>query len=80
MTSHVLRVDPIACSGEGVCADLFPDWIRLDDWGYPIVDPTPIPADRLSHARWAADNCPALALKLKAVPASAAGSVRRGPG
>jgi ferredoxin len=87
MTAHILCVDPIACTGEGVCADLFPEWIRLDDWGYPVVDPGPVPADRLPHARWAADNCPALALKLEAVrasrhgePASAAGSVRRGPG
>jgi ferredoxin len=87
MAAHVLRVDPIACTGEGVCADLFPEWIRLDDWGFPIIDADVIPADRLAQARWAAANCPALALKLQAVPrsrsgaaASAVGSVRQGPG
>jgi len=63
---NVLRVDPIACNGHGICAELFPEWIRLDDWGYPIVNPDPIPADRLREARWAADNCPALALQIRA--------------
>jgi ferredoxin len=64
MSHHNLRVDHIACSGEGICADLFPEWIRLDDWGFPIIKPEAIPADQLKHARWAVDNCPALALKL----------------
>jgi ferredoxin len=68
MPRHVLHVDPIACTGEGICADLFPEWIRLDDWGYPIVNPDAIPRDQLKHARWAADNCPALALKLRSQP------------
>ena len=40
-----IRVDPIACDGHGVCAELFPERIRLDDWGYPILDPTPIPRE-----------------------------------
>ena len=33
-----LRVDPIACDGHGLCAELFPEGITLDDWGFPIVD------------------------------------------
>lgn len=65
MANNVLRIDPIACTGHGVCAELFPEWIQLDDWGYPIVNPDPVPADRLRLARWAADNCPALALQLR---------------
>ena len=65
MPGPVLHVDPITCAGHGVCADLFPEWIRLDDWGFPDIDPRSIPADRMADARWAADNCPALALKLK---------------
>ncbi len=66
MPAYVLRVDPIACRGEGVCADLFPEGIRLDDWGYPIIEPGAVPAAHLTHARWAVDNCPALALELRA--------------
>ena len=59
-----LRVDPIACEGHGLCAELFPERVRLDDWGYPIVDPEPIPAALEGHARRAVAACPMLALKL----------------
>jgi ferredoxin len=60
-----MRVDPIACVGHGLCAELFPERITLDDWGYPIVDGAPIPDDLLAHARRAADACPTLALLLE---------------
>jgi len=60
-----LVVDPIACVGHGVCAELFPERITLDEWGYPIIDPRPIPEHLLDHARRAASNCPTLALILK---------------
>ena len=42
--TYALRVDPIACDAHGVCAELFPEFISLDDWGYPIVDGQEIPA------------------------------------
>jgi ferredoxin len=62
-----LRVDPIACAGHGVCAELLPEWIELDDWGYPIVRGEPVPGELLAHARRAADACPKLALVLQRV-------------
>ena len=65
MSPH-LRVDPIACDGRGLCAELFPEWIALDDWGYPIVDRGAIPDELLAHARRAADACPKLALLIAA--------------
>jgi ferredoxin len=65
VTRHVLRLDPIACDGHGICADLLPERIGLDDWGYPIVDGTPIAGDLLAHAHRAVTNCPALALRLE---------------
>ena len=58
-------VDPIACTGHGVCADLLPERITLDDWGYPIVDGTPLDGAVLRHARRAVAACPALALRLE---------------
>ncbi|MHB1925369.1 MAG: ferredoxin [Acidimicrobiales bacterium] len=64
MSANILRVDPIACVGHGICAELFHEWIRLDDWGYPIVRPEVIPAHLLDQAKWAVANCPALALRL----------------
>ncbi len=38
-----LVVDPIACDGHGVCAELFPEGIRLDPWGFPIMPSDEIP-------------------------------------
>ena len=32
-----LRIDPTACTGHGVCADLLPERIQLDEWGFPII-------------------------------------------
>ena len=62
-----LSVDPIACDGRGVCAELFPERIQLDDWGYPIIDPKPIEAYLLSHARRCVSSCPVLALRLEPI-------------
>ena len=64
MKDDVLRVNPIACDGHGLCAELFPERIELDEWGYPIVDPTPIPPELEKHARRAVAGCPTLALLL----------------
>ena len=63
-----LVVDPIACTGHGLCAELFPERIRLDRWGYPIIDPAPIGEDLEAHARRAVAACPDLALRLEEQP------------
>ena len=67
-TAQTMQVDMIACVGHGVCAELLAEWIRLDDWGYPIIRKDAIPPELLTQARWAASNCPALALKLRKKP------------
>ena len=59
-----LQVDPIACDGHGLCAELLPELIRLDEWGYPILARGPVRGPLLPHARRAVDACPTLALKL----------------
>ena len=59
-----LRVNFIACDAYGACAELFPEWIDLDDWGYPIVKGDEIPRDLLKHARRAVQACPKVALVL----------------
>ena len=60
-----IRVNPIACEAHGLCAALFPEWIRLDEWGYPIISGEAIPRGLQAHARRAADACPTLALLLE---------------
>jgi ferredoxin len=62
-TRHAtLRVNPIACEAHGMCAELLPELIRLDDWGYPILDESEVPPDLLGLAWRAVDACPTLAL------------------
>jgi ferredoxin len=65
--SHRLRVNPIACRGHGVCAELLPELIELDPWGYPLMREPTVPRPLLPHARRAAATCPALALLLERV-------------
>jgi ferredoxin len=60
-----IRVNAIRCLGHGLCGELFPEWIRIDEWGYPIVGADVIPAALEEHARRAADACPTLALLLE---------------
>jgi ferredoxin len=57
-----LRVNPIMCEAHGLCAELLPELIRLDDWGYPIVEHPDVPDELLALARRAADACPTLAV------------------
>lgn len=59
-----LRVDPIACDGHGLCAELFPERVTLDDWGFPVIDSSPVPPALEGHARRAAAECPTCALSL----------------
>lgn len=63
--SETLRVNPIACTGHGVCAELLPELITLDPWGYPIVPRAELDDDLLEHARRAVAACPVLALTLQ---------------
>ncbi len=59
-----LEIDRIRCDGHGVCAELLPELLELDDWGYPIVRGADVPRALLDHARRAVEGCPVLALKL----------------
>ncbi|MEA2623318.1 MAG: ferredoxin [Chloroflexota bacterium] len=61
-----LAVDRIACDGSGLCAELLPELIELDDWGYPMLTGGPVPDDLMTLARRAVDRCPVLALRLVA--------------
>jgi ferredoxin len=63
--SQRLDINPIACEAHGLCAELLPERISLDEWGYPLIDDRPLPRDLLEHARRAAAACPTLALRLR---------------
>jgi ferredoxin len=57
-----LRVDWPACKARGLCFELLPEAVRLDDWGYPVVGA--VPPELVEAAREAVRSCPTLALRL----------------
>ena len=61
-----ISVDWIACDGRGLCAELLPERIRPDEWGYPRISAEPLAEDLLPDARRAVAACPTLALRLSA--------------
>jgi len=67
MAQTELWIDRTKCDGSHLCAELFPERISLDDWGYPIIAPGPIPGSLMPHAQKAVDSCPVLALALRRV-------------
>jgi ferredoxin len=64
MELQALAVDRIRCDGRGACAELLPEMIRRDDWGYPILARRSVPEHLMPHARRAVKTCPVLALRL----------------
>jgi ferredoxin len=61
---HRLRVNPISCVAHGLCAELLPELVELDEWGYPVIDRAPVPVGLVAQARRVVAACPALALRL----------------
>jgi ferredoxin len=47
-----------------MCAEMLPEFIALDPWGYPIVSDKPLPPELTGLARKAVAGCPALALMI----------------
>lgn len=76
----ILRVDPTMCVGYGSCAQLVPELVTLDEWGFPILgesEESPattgferdrrtveVPPALEQLARRAVHICPKLALSL----------------
>jgi ferredoxin len=51
-----------------MCAELLPERIALDDWGYPVIDGMPLEPRLIENARRAAAACPTFALLLEREP------------
>ncbi|MFC7360440.1 ferredoxin [Nocardioides astragali] len=58
-----LRVDWPACQARGLCHELLPEIVDLDEWGYPIVT-GPVTDDLRGDAATAVRACPRLALRV----------------
>ena len=61
-----LQVNRTECVGHGVCAELLPELVSLDEWGYPVIADASPQARLARYARRAVTACPALALRLSA--------------
>ncbi len=64
-TGPRLRVNPIRCDGARYCAEIVPELVGLDEWGYPVVSSVQIEEARLLRlAERAVNECPRVALQL----------------
>ncbi|NNC11307.1 ferredoxin [Planctomonas sp. JC2975] len=65
-----LHIDWTRCDGRGLCAELLPELLDRDEWGYPLPTQTrdrsnvSVPSDLVDAARSATRVCPLLALRL----------------
>lgn len=59
-----LAVDWTRCDAHGLCAELLPEAIALDEWGYPVLAEADLPVRLEGLARRAVRDCPTLALRL----------------
>jgi ferredoxin len=63
VTAQRLRVDWPSCQARGLCHELLPEVIELDDWGYPVIT-SEITPELVPAARSAVQGCPRMALRL----------------
>lgn len=65
MSEQTIEIDWTRCDGHGMCADLVPDRIALDEWGFPVIHTATVRRGELKDTRRAVAMCPALALRLE---------------
>ena len=66
-----LHVDWTRCDGHGACAELLPDLLAVDDWGFPLSrsGPDPVVPEQLrEYAERAVRDCPLMALRIVSEP------------
>lgn len=68
--SRDLTLNPTTCEAHGFCAELLPELVTLDEWGYPVLADggvrTAVPPALMADARRAVHACPVSALRLLA--------------
>lgn len=64
-----LVLDPIACTGRGMCHEAAAHLIDLDEWGYPLLPGhvlrTELTSSQVKSAQEATLACPRLALHIE---------------
>lgn len=63
-----LHIDWTRCDGHGSCAELLPELLDVDDWGFPLsrsgAKEPDVPRALAEHAEHAVRSCPLMALTL----------------
>jgi ferredoxin len=80
VSGRYLHVDPTICVGHRLCAEMLPELITLDDFGYPMISPDPVPRHLARLTRRTVGTCPALALILDGNPSRRARRDQLRPG
>ena len=65
MSDLRITIDPVACDAYGYCAELLPEFISLDEWGYPIVEDRSVPTHLNALVRRAVRDCPTRAISVR---------------
>ena len=65
MTKCASRIDPVLCDTYGYCAELVPEAIVLDEWGYPIVHDGAVPPHLEALVKRAVRDCPKRAITVR---------------
>ena len=60
-----ITIDPVACDAYGYCAEILPEVIGLDEWGYPIIGDGPLEGELVVLAKRAVRDCPKRALTIR---------------
>ena len=65
-----ILLNPATCDGFGFCAELLPELISLDEWGFPVVAKADVPPALRRAAEEAVNSCPRKALALMESPSA----------
>ena len=65
MSELRISIDPVACDAYGYCAELLPEAIGLDEWGYPIVHDGAVPPHLEALVKRAVRDCPKRAITVR---------------
>jgi ferredoxin len=60
-----MTINPAECDGFGYCAEILPELVELDEWGFPVLGNGEVPAGLLGVATRAVHFCPRRALALE---------------
>jgi ferredoxin len=60
-----LEIDWTRCDAHGLCAELLPERIARDEWGFPLLRRSDVSSADKNRVRRAVAVCPALALRLE---------------